>query len=61
VYACVVSKAKALAERGSWIWVLDDEQTLRQLWSQLGIRVERDPKTGLVAYTAGFIIVDDRG
>jgi len=55
------SKAKALAERSSWIWILDDEQTLRQLWSQLGIRAERDPKTGLVVYTAGFIIVDGKG
>jgi len=61
VEAYMASKARALAERGSWIWVLDDEGTLRQLWSQLGIRAERDPKTGLVAHTAGFIIVDDRG
>jgi len=44
-----------------WIWVFDDNETLRVIWQQLGIRVERDPITGLVIHTAGFYIVDDKG
>jgi protein SCO1/2 len=49
-----------LVDRGFWVWVLDSEDKLRKIWSQLDIRVERT-RTGLVAHTAGFVIVDGDG
>ncbi len=51
---------EVIVDKGAWIWILDSEDKLKQVWSQLGIRVERS-KTGLVAHTAGFIIVDENG
>lgn len=54
-------KAPDLARGNKWVWILDNMEVMEKLWGQLGIRAERDPRTGLVAHTAGFIIVDGDG
>ncbi len=47
----------------NWIWVGSegDIETLKKLWIQLGITVQRDPETGLIQHTAGFYIVSENG
>lgn len=61
VRAYMITKARDLTSRNSWIWVFSEENILKQLWSQLGVRVERETKTGLVAHLAKFIIIDENG
>jgi len=53
-------KAGPWLEKGvQWIWVYDEVDVMREVWSEYRIFVERDNTTGLVNHFAGFIVVKD--
>lgn len=55
------SRAGALLNNASWVWVLDDINKMTDVWSNFRIFVARNPDDLSVIHSTGFYIFDRNG